>query len=372
MAAAAQTMAGATFFEHVLNGDPEWMFNPAPQLFVQQKLQAIFVDSQSAAATFAAADGRQSALGGLQATAAANQAMAAQLGDWIGINLVPPPPPAPLPAPTVTINQAAGQFDPTSTGPIQFTVVFSKPVTGFAASDVSLSGSSLTGLTASVSGSGRNYTVSVTGMTGSGTVVATIPAGAAEGAAGYCLVRPPPAPTTRSPCIRPDGRRHDRHHARSERAGLDGTWDPGAQDLGPGTGDRRPGPGWGLDHGVLHRLARLQRDSIRRQAEPVGRGDVLADRLDPGLAAGYPRNEARRYSTAVRPLGSRLRGRGEPTTSPTPTSCSRSNSSRTPNRHLPRCRQPAQRSLRRLPALLVSIKPPAGTRPSRASLRPSA
>jgi hypothetical protein len=87
-------------------------------------------------------------------------------------------------APTVTINQAATQADPTDTGPIQFTVLFSEAVTGFTASDVVLGGS-LTGLSASVTqNTSSNYTVSVTGMTGTGTVTATIPAGAANDAAG--------------------------------------------------------------------------------------------------------------------------------------------------------------------------------------------
>src|SRR5439155_17864315 len=82
--------------------------------------------------------------------------------------------------PTVTMNQAAGQADPTSSSPIQFTVVFSTPVTGFTASDVSFAGSTVGGtLVAGVSGSGATYTVSVTGMSGNGTVVASIPAGAA-------------------------------------------------------------------------------------------------------------------------------------------------------------------------------------------------
>ncbi len=40
--------------------------------------------------------------------------------------------------PTVTINQAAGQADPTNASPINFTVVFSEPVTGFATGDVTL------------------------------------------------------------------------------------------------------------------------------------------------------------------------------------------------------------------------------------------
>ena len=38
--------------------------------------------------------------------------------------------------PTVTINQASGQTDPSSAASITFTVQFSEPVTGFAASDI--------------------------------------------------------------------------------------------------------------------------------------------------------------------------------------------------------------------------------------------
>ena len=40
----------------------------------------------------------------------------------------------------MTINQAAGQADPTSASPINFTVTFSETVTGFAASDMSFAG----------------------------------------------------------------------------------------------------------------------------------------------------------------------------------------------------------------------------------------
>ncbi|HVK13186.1 MAG TPA: Ig-like domain-containing protein, partial [Gemmataceae bacterium] len=87
--------------------------------------------------------------------------------------------------PTVTINQAAGQADPTDVGPILFTVQFNEPVTGFTAADVSLGGSSLTGLSASVTQvNPSTYTVSVTGMAGTGTVIATVGAGAATDAAG--------------------------------------------------------------------------------------------------------------------------------------------------------------------------------------------
>lgn len=86
-------------------------------------------------------------------------------------------------APTVTINQAAGQSDPTSAASITFTVQFSEPVTGFTATDISFTGSTAAGtLVAVVSGNGPLYTVTVTGMTGSGTVVVSIPAAAATDA----------------------------------------------------------------------------------------------------------------------------------------------------------------------------------------------
>ena len=86
-------------------------------------------------------------------------------------------------APTVTINQAAGQADPTSNLSINFTVIFSEAVTDFTSVDVSLSGTA--GATnAVVTGSGTTYTVSVSGMTGSGTVRATVTAAAANDAAG--------------------------------------------------------------------------------------------------------------------------------------------------------------------------------------------
>ena len=82
--------------------------------------------------------------------------------------------------PLVTINQAGAQSDPTLSGPILFTAQFTAPVTGFTGSDLRFTGSTATGtLTAAVSGSGQTYTVSVSGMTGGGTVVATIPSDAA-------------------------------------------------------------------------------------------------------------------------------------------------------------------------------------------------
>ncbi len=87
-------------------------------------------------------------------------------------------------APTVTINQAAGQADPTNQSPVLFTVVFSESVTGFAADDVTLSGGGATGATATVTGSGTTYTVSVAGFTRAGPVRADVRAGATSDAAG--------------------------------------------------------------------------------------------------------------------------------------------------------------------------------------------
>ncbi len=98
----------------------------------------------------------------------------------IGLNLTPPPDTTP---PTVTINQASGQSDPTSASPIDFTVVFTETVTGFATGDVTLSGTA--GATTAVvteiaPNDGTTYNVAVSGMTGSGTVIATVGAGVAQ------------------------------------------------------------------------------------------------------------------------------------------------------------------------------------------------
>ncbi|HEY3015907.1 MAG TPA: Ig-like domain-containing protein [Nocardioides sp.] len=86
-------------------------------------------------------------------------------------------------APIVTIDQAAGQADPTGASPIVFDVVFSEPVTGFGDADVTLGGTA-GATTATVSGTGPSYTVSVSGMTANGTVIASIGAGAAVDGAG--------------------------------------------------------------------------------------------------------------------------------------------------------------------------------------------
>ena len=85
--------------------------------------------------------------------------------------------------PTVSINQAAEQDDPAVESPINFTVAFSEPVSGFANGDVLLSGTAGAN-TAVVTATGLTYHVAVSGMTRTGTVVVTIPAGVVSDVAG--------------------------------------------------------------------------------------------------------------------------------------------------------------------------------------------
>jgi hypothetical protein len=86
-------------------------------------------------------------------------------------------------APTVTINQAGTQADPTNGSPINFTVTFSENATDFDdQTDVSLGGTAGATMVA-ISGGPRIYNVAVSGMTGSGTVIVTMPAGVAQDAA---------------------------------------------------------------------------------------------------------------------------------------------------------------------------------------------
>ena len=80
----------------------------------------------------------------------------------------------------VTISQNGGQLDPTNTSPIVFAANFSEAVSGFTNTDVVTSASTAPGtLAVAIGGSGANYTISVSGMTGPGSVIVTIPAGAA-------------------------------------------------------------------------------------------------------------------------------------------------------------------------------------------------
>ena len=99
-------------------------------------------------------------------------------------------------APTVSIAQAAGQADPTGTSPIGFAAVFSEPVTGFATGDVTVGGTSGGTKSGAVTGSGTTYPIAVSGMTTSGTVVATIAAGVASDAAGNTSAAATPGDNT--------------------------------------------------------------------------------------------------------------------------------------------------------------------------------
>jgi len=88
---------------------------------------------------------------------------------------------------TVTIDQATGQDDPTNTTPINFTVVFSEPVTDFDdANDVSISGTAGGSPQISITPvgtDGKQYNVAVSNLT-YGTVIATVPAGKAVNSSG--------------------------------------------------------------------------------------------------------------------------------------------------------------------------------------------
>jgi hypothetical protein len=87
-------------------------------------------------------------------------------------------------APTVTINQAAGQTDPATASPVNFTATFNKNVTGFAGGDTTITGTSGGVKTTTVTGGPATYNVAVTGMATSGTVIANIAAGVCWDALG--------------------------------------------------------------------------------------------------------------------------------------------------------------------------------------------
>ncbi len=85
--------------------------------------------------------------------------------------------------PTVTVNQAAGQADPTNVNSAVFTVVFSEVATGFTASDIMLTGT--TGVVTSLTtADNKTFTVTVSGLTDGDIVKATISATAATDPAG--------------------------------------------------------------------------------------------------------------------------------------------------------------------------------------------
>ena len=82
-------------------------------------------------------------------------------------------------APTVTVNQGAGQADPTNVSPVSFDVVFSEPVTGFDASGVTIGGTASTGAPTVTPLSSTNYTITVP-VLGDGTITASIAANKAH------------------------------------------------------------------------------------------------------------------------------------------------------------------------------------------------
>ncbi|MBI5935503.1 MAG: hypothetical protein HY867_17510 [Chloroflexi bacterium] len=85
-------------------------------------------------------------------------------------------------APTVTVEQAAGQADPTTASPINFTATFSEPVIGFSEADVILGGTASPSAVV-ITGGPTEFNLEVSGTTSDGTVTASIPAGAVTDAA---------------------------------------------------------------------------------------------------------------------------------------------------------------------------------------------
>ncbi|MGW6199659.1 hypothetical protein ACWF0M_26145 [Kribbella sp. NPDC055110] len=83
--------------------------------------------------------------------------------------------------PSVTVNQAAGQADPSATAPVNFTAVFSEAVTDFTSADVTVSPATATVV---VSGSGPAYNLAISGLTSSTSVSVSIAANIAYDSGG--------------------------------------------------------------------------------------------------------------------------------------------------------------------------------------------
>src|SRR5207249_7756700 len=73
-----------------------------------------------------------------------------------------------LTAPTVTINQAAGQADPTNASPITFTVVFSEAVSGFTEDIGGMAGRAGVDKSVTAAGGPNNQPARVTGRISAG------------------------------------------------------------------------------------------------------------------------------------------------------------------------------------------------------------
>ncbi|MGA2061650.1 MAG: hypothetical protein ABSG67_14290, partial [Thermoguttaceae bacterium] len=101
---------------------------------------------------------------------------------------------------TETIFQPPEQSDPTNNWPINFAVVFNYPVADFTGDDVTLSGTAgatLAIVTPIDADGGIRYDLAVSGMTGSGTVIASIPAGSIHDSNG----NPNTASTNNDNCV---------------------------------------------------------------------------------------------------------------------------------------------------------------------------
>ena len=83
--------------------------------------------------------------------------------------------PGTAPAASIDATGANGVPLTTSTSPIDFTVIFNEPVVDFTSSDVTLSGTAGATTKIVTSTGPTSYNVAVSGMTGYGTVIATIP-----------------------------------------------------------------------------------------------------------------------------------------------------------------------------------------------------
>src|SRR5438093_875955 len=88
------------------------------------------------------------------------------------------------PTPSDTISQSPDHSRAPCRSPINFTAVFSEPVSGFTGTDVTIGGTAGGTKTVTVSGGPSTYNVAVSGMTTAGTVLATIAAGVANDGAG--------------------------------------------------------------------------------------------------------------------------------------------------------------------------------------------
>ncbi len=92
-------------------------------------------------------------------------------------------------APTVAVNQSGGQADPTNDAAINFTAVFSEAIdpASFTAGDVTLGGT-IGGTSATVTEiaplDGTTFDIAVTGMSGAGTVTASLASGVVQDPAG--------------------------------------------------------------------------------------------------------------------------------------------------------------------------------------------